>query len=291
MHLKKFLIDLASAFKPININISVDKVEISGNKYDVKNGFLILGEGAENRIQLVQDKQGLVRPIIGNTELEGLSDAKSKNIEMLDKGKKVFTRSDIGDAQLTLFDIKKDHEVIIKKFKPIISSSDIGAMLAASARIIVEDKKEDKDLELNLHSKFNTAYSNRGIMIYNLFRSDILRFEVLNFLNTLKKSYKSPEDLKTNFLVYWDSILTYGYPTAYFVKGEDTKDSFSEELNRRFTNGAKSVYVFSRTTERNSKTEKWCRAYAQEKTYHCTRLKQYQLGFSMAVKLRIKKSN
>ena len=168
--------------------------------------------------------------------------------------------------------------------------SDLGALLSASTLIKFEDRKENIELYKKLRQKFHIGYFHRGSMIYNLFRSEILKFEVLNHLNKLKMMYRNkPDEIKVHFLLYWDSIINEGYPTAYFVSGLETKQMFQDEITKRLNKGAKFVRVYSRTENRNKNTAEWCREFAKENKCLCVKLKKYQLGFTPAFKVKISK--
>ena len=298
MGLGKLLKELISNFHPINVSPTTNiknlniTIPINGREYKVEKGILIATDKPAENIQLEIDKLGFLRPVINGTSLEGIADSKSQNVNMLDKDQKVFTRSDISETQLALLNTDCEHERIIKKLKPILQaaghSKDMGALLSASAIIENEDKKEDYKLCKLLHQRFNTCYGKRGAMIYNLFRSDILRIEVLGHLNNLSNIYdKDKKVVAMHFLIYWDSILDIGYPTACFVKEEDRKTNINKEIRWRFKKGAKRIYIYSRTKHRNTNILKWCKEIAADGGYSCKAFKPYQLGFTPAIKIRV----
>ena len=130
-------------------------------------------------------------------------------------------------------------------------------------------------------------------MIYNLFRSNILRIEVLNYLNILKKTYNNDtQKIQAVFLPYWDSIIDgEGYPTAYFVSGFDTKEVFFSEIKKRIRRGSKDIRIYSRTIDRNKKIEKWCKEFSKDNGCLCSKTKTYKLGTTPAVKIRIMKND
>lgn len=298
-HVKKFLLDLVANFKPIQISPTLkvenfnQKISIAGKEYTVEKGQLIVNDKDDDKIPLVKDSNGFVRPRINDVVVEGLSDNKKDNVKMLDFQGKVFTRADIGVEQLDFLTIEKEHEAIIKKLKPLIkehsNSADLGALLIASTMIKVEDRGEDADFSLKLRNHYRLCYKKRGSMIYNLFRSGILKSEVLNHLNKLKKIYRNKQDFKMHFLIYWDSILEQGYPTAYFIREEDDCSSVHSEIRKRLNSGAQRIYVYSRTIERNNNSEKWCRYIAKEEGCLCKKNRKYMLGFTPAVIFRITK--
>jgi len=297
--IQKFLLELADKFKPFQIKTSINikslnqTIIIGPKTYSIKNGEIIIGEKPTDKIPLTKDNEGFVRPIIEGIELEGASDSKEENIKMLDIEEKVFTRSDIGGAQLNILSVEKDQEIILKTLKPILqlhkNGVDLGALLSAISIIKIEDKRENHELYTKLHSNYSTCYKKRGAMIYNLLRSNILQSEILVHLNKLKEVYGNPEDVKMHFLIYWDSILETGYPTACFVKEEDCEETLHKEIKWRLEKEINRIYVYSRTINRNKNTEKWCRSVAKSENCHCNKIREYVLGFTPAIKFRITK--
>lgn len=289
MGLKDFILQAIANFKPIQITNNVESVNFGGKQYKVEKGNITFESGGvEERIPLKRDSEGFFRPIIEGVIVEGLADNKQDNVASLDVDEKIFTRADIGSTQLEILKATKDE--LIKKLAPVLrnyqAGNDLGALLAAIAMVRVEDAKKDRELSVKLHTNFGYAYKSRGAMIYNLLRSEILAEEVIKHLEKLSKIYKSPE-VSEQFLFYWDSILNTGYPTAYFVRHEDSAKNLALELDRRFKNGAKMVRVFSRTKTRNKDVREWCQDYCTERKLRMSKGKEYPLGFSPAVKINI----
>lgn len=299
MSLGDFILKAIASFKPFQFTANIKNlnqtISIGEKSFKVENGQLIVSiPGADDvRIPLEKDVHDLVRPVVHGTAIEGVSGNKQDNIKSLDVDKKVFTRTDIGNAQITLFDIDRKHESIIKKLKPLLRNhqggKDLGALLASSSVIKVEDKREDMDLNLQLHEGLNRAFGSRGAMIYNLFRSDILQHEILNHVNKLVRAYKNVSDQRIHFQVYWDSIISRGYPSAYFMKHNDSKDNLFKELSWRHNGDCVAVFVFSRKADRNQDTLTWCKEFALSHKFECKVVKRYQLGFTPAIKIRIRK--
>ena len=293
LNLKAFLLKLASRLRP-KINIKIEP-NIENNYYFGENVVFKDGkttiDNREIKISKVEDNE-LKAVDIEGTEIESYAESKAENIKKLDTQGLIFTRADIADSQLELLNIVKEHEAVIKKLKSILSTpthiADLGALLASSTIIKLEDKGQDREQEIELHHNLAIGYKHRGLMIYNLLRSKILQIEVLSFLNSLKKKYKNNvEDIRTIFLPYWDSILEEGYPTAYFVTKDDDQESISVEIIKRFNKGTQYVYIYSRSAARNKTTESSCRKFAKNYKCQCKRVKVYKLGFTIAIKFKI----
>lgn len=289
MGLKDFILQAIANFKPIQITTNVESVNFGGKQYKVEKGSIIFDSGGvEEKIPLQRDAKGFYRPVIEGVLVEGVSDNKQDNVTGLDVDEKIFTRADIGSPQLEILKVTGDR--LIKKLAPILknyqSGQDLGAMLAAIAMVRVEDARKDRELSVKLHTNFGYAYKSRGAMIYNLLRSEILADEIIKHLDKLSKIYKSSE-LAAQFLFYWDSILTNGYPTAHFVRHEDNAATIAVELDRRFKNEARMVRVFSRTQARNKDVKEWCQAYCTDRKLRLSKGREYALGFSPALKINI----
>ena len=295
MDIPKFILDLVGKFQPFKIenNLNVENlnvpIQIGTKTFQVKDGNILLDEGAE--IPLIKGADGLLRPSIKEVSMEGLSQTKEENVKNLDVNEKIFTRSDIGLDQVELLTIKEVHEGILKKLIPILKGhlrgQDLGAILSSSAIIRIEDEGKDEAKSKRLHGDLLKGFPGRGAMIYNVFRSDLLRTEVLNYLNNLRRMYNEDTEIKMLFLMYWDSIIENGYPTAVFVKSNDTQGSVFIELDWRFAKGHEMVNIYSRGDQRNLLTEKWCKEYAKENGGKYKKNKEYKLGFTPAVKCSI----
>src|SRR3989338_120237 len=292
MKLKDLFLALAKHIPPL---IKVD-TKIENNFYigktvvPMKDGKMII-DNREIKVAEVEDDK-LKAIDIDGTEIELYGKSKTDNIKRLDIQGRVFTRSDIADSQLEYLKIDKGYEAIIKRLKPVLSTpthmADLGALVSSSAIIKIEDNEQNVGQAKDLHTKLAIGYRRRGLMIYNLFRSTILQVEVLNFLNGLKKKYKNNyEEIKPIFLPYWDSILEEGYPTAYFVTGEDNREKVYSEIIKRFNKGIKCVRIYSRTNKRNKDTEQWCRKFASDYKCNCNKVREYKLGSTPAMKFRI----
>lgn len=289
MGLKDFILQAIASFKPIQITNNVESVNLGGKQYKVEKGNIIFESGGvEERIPLKRDAEGFYRPVIEGVVVEGLAEEKKDNVEGLDVDEKIFTRADLGSPQLEILKVTNDE--LVKKLTAVLrnyqTGSDLGALLAAVAMVRVENAKKDRELSAKLHTNFGYAYKSRGAMIYNLLRSEILADEIVKHLEKLSKIYK-PAEVTTQFLFYWDSILTTGYPTAHFVRHEDNAKSVAVELDRRFKNGAKMVRIFSRTITRNRDVRQWCHDYCTERKLRMSKGKEYTLGFSPAIKINI----
>lgn len=290
---KKFLLEAVANFKPIQVHNEIKDIKelnIGGTKYSVENGEIVLG-GEKSKIQLIKGTDGLLRLHNKNTNLEGISDQADENVNMLDNQEKIFTRSDLAEIQLELLNIDEKHEEIIKIMRPVLAfhkgGNDIGALIASSAIIQAEEKKEDFDLVKRMSSKLQTCYSSRGAMIYNLFRSEILENEILPHLEKLKRVYDVSEEVNLNFLIYWDGIIEKGYPTAHFVTTYDTEKTLLKEIKWRLERGVKNVVLYSRTTRRNSDTEEKLKIISANENYTLGISDIYELGFTAARKFTI----
>ena len=111
-------------------------------------------------------------------------------------------------------------------------------------------------------------------------------------LRNLKKIYG--EKAKEKFLVYWYDIIEGGYPTAYFIKHDDmfNKEVVFKQLNWRFDRGTEYVDVYSRGKFRNTITIKECSEYCDKnEKFSLDPGKPYKLGYTEAIKIRIKRKN
>ncbi len=289
--LKKYLLECLSALAP-KVNINNPTINMGGSHCHVENGSII--QNGAPPVPLTKAESGAGKVTINDIPVEAISDKKQDNLKSLDDDGKVFTRADIGAAQLPFLSIEKAHEAIIKKLKPLIENhrngSDLGALLISGTMIRLEDSGEASTTEQCkiLHDKLRISYGARGLMIYNLFRSEILRIEVLQHLNKLHVSYKNQAEVKMYFLTHWDTILEQGYPTAHFMRFEDSKGTLYAELERRISAGISPfTYVYSRGADRNKRAEGWCREFAKDNQYKCSVIKRYSLGQSAAIKIRI----
>ena len=127
-------------------------------------------------------------------------------------------------------------------------------------------------------------------MIYNLFRSGIIEGEIIPHLQKITKAYKIHEETRRQFLIYWYDIIAEGYPTAYFVKEMDSKEDIYKELNWRFDRGEKRVTVYSRSSERNSRTENSLQRIEKEGKVKLKHYDPYWIGFSRAIKIDVIKN-
>lgn len=285
MTFKEF-IDALSKWSPIKIE---NNFYLGKNVIPIRDSKILI----DNReIDVKENKEGKLTIDVDGTEVERFIKNKKENIRKLDTEEQVFTRADIVEPQIETFNVDKEHEAVIKKLKPILSThlynNDLGALLSASTLIKVEDKKQNLDIVKQIDKNLSIGYGHRGRMIYNLFRSNILQIEVLNYLNKLKEMFRGkPEEIRTHFLLYWDTIIANGYPTAYFVTKEDTEDRLSEEIKTRLDRGNKCIRIYSRVQSRNKNTEKWCKKFAQDNQCNCKAPKAYQLGFTPAVRFTI----
>lgn len=289
--LSDFILKAIASFKPFQISINNPTVKLGGQDYKVENGNIIFDiAGTETSIPLVKGEDGLYRPKIKGTELEGLADAKVENVKNLDQEGKIFTRADLGKPQLELLSPDKSGHALAKKLKPLIGNNnggrDMAALVAAIAIVRVEDQRDDLELSISLHESFKSAFSARGAMIYNLLRSKILEGEVLNTIDKLARSYKGNE-LAVQFIIYWNSILDRGYPTAYFVRRNDNAAIWEKELRWRLDAGVTLVRLFSRTGTRNKSVTTWAATFAKDNGLQLKEGKPYDLGFSPAVKLTL----
>lgn len=293
--ISKYFLECLAALSPkITNHIKIENLNAGGTHCHIQNGNFVQNGVAP--IPISKSESGAGSATINNIPVEAASDNKEANVKSLDTDGKVFTRSDVGAAQLEYLSIEKAHEVIIQRLKPLIekhkNGSDLGALLISCTMIRLEDSKATIEQCKKLHDKLRLSHGPRGLMIYNLFRSEILRTEVLRHLNNLRSAYKNQAELRLYFLTYWDTILEQGYPTAHFMKYEDSKGTLYHELEWRISKGISPfVYVYSRGFDRNERTLKWCEEFAEDKGYKCTVLRRYTLGHSAALKIRISHSH
>jgi len=296
------LIEALSKLVPENIQLikidnHIEKFVLGNEEYNVENGFINVGG---QKIKLEKKEETIEFTLPNGTKLQRLRQDAKKNIKFLDTDKKVFTRSDLGGTQIPLLAIDEQHEKIIKKLKQVLekyrNNTDLGCLLIASTIIKKEDKIEnlendEEDIEIvSRYYKKIKIYKKIGHMIYNLFRSKILENEIIPHLEALQKAYKTLEEVKRQFLIYWYDIIEAGYPTAYFVKMMDNKEKLYKEISWRFDRGENSIDVYSRTGERNHRVREWLANIQKKEKIKIKESKAYRIGNSVAIKFTAAKS-
>ena len=290
-------LDVISKFKPVQVHVhfdqtnNIEKLQLGDSiEYKVENGFIHIGT---NKIKIEKNKEGIHFILPDGTKFSRLIENKEKNLIYLDKDKKVFTRSDISGLQIPFLSIEKKHEIIIKILKPYLENYrrnlDLGALLVASTIIRLEDGKEDKELIDKYYIRLH-GFKKEGHMIYNLFRSGIVEREIIPLLQKIIKAYKTHEETKRQFLIYWYDIIAEGYPTAYFVKESDHSGDIYKELNWRFDRGEKKVTVYSRGSLRNSRIQTCLQKIEKKGNVKLKYHNPYRIGFSRAIKIDVIKA-
>ena len=293
---KEFL-EILVKWTPVKVevdkSIHIGKLDIGDKNFKVENGFITLGDKTQIKVQ--RDPSGQINLFKDGNQIKSIKGkTKEENIKLLDEQKNAFSRTDISDVQFEFLDIDERHETLIKHFQPMLKGYrknwDFAALLIASRVIKLEEESvANKEKILQLQRHLNNSFENVGRMVYNLFRSDILEKEILPFLKGLIKG--DGGKAKENFLVYWYNIIDVGYPTAYFMSYEDMFDKYRlfKELDWRFDRGSQYVDVFSRGRIRNKITIKSCLDYCNKnKNIQCEQGEPYELGYTVAVKIRMK---
>lgn len=295
----EFFIELAKNTRlfDINIHTKVETINVGGRSVTINgNKGHIAGLGD---FKLVPDGKGGVHPKILESEVESISDNPENNIQSLDSDHKVFVLADIAEETIQVSKpISTRQESIIRELKPILAMrpKDLGALVITAQIIRIEDERDRQNISIaeELRQQLSTCYRQRGNMIYNLCRSNILVNEILPHLERQKElTSNSPRQFSSAFLAYWDEILSKGYPTAYFVgRGENYK-KIEQELNTRFLNSTVgTVRIFSRTDERNKIVHDWCLRYVANKSgFQLSSGGTYRLGFGPAIIFTIREVN
>lgn len=296
---KEFFVELAKNTHLINVNIEnkVETLNLGGHSITISgNKGHIAGLG---NFELVPDGKGGMHPKVFESEVEPISDNLENNIQSLDSDRKVFVLADIAEKTIQVSKpISTRQESIIHELKAALAMrpKDLGALLIAAQIIRIEDERNHKNISIaeNFRQQLSLCYLQRGNMIYNLWRSDILANEILPHLKRQKELISdSQNQFPSVFLAYWDGILSRGYPTAHFVgRGENYKE-FERELSKRFLiSTIGNVRVFSRTDERNRIVHDWCQKYvAQKSDFQFSTGKTYRLGFGHAIIFTVSPTN
>jgi hypothetical protein len=136
-----------------------------------------------------------------------------------------FGRADIAEQQSELAYLSYTHKQLIEALKPYLSTTDLGALVAASTVVRLEDKRdqESKQRSQELLTNLRKAYGSRGRKIYNMLRSKVYQGAtifhsiIMPFLEDAKKTYpKDQWKVRGIFSAFFDEILRY-YPRAIWV--------------------------------------------------------------------------
>lgn len=286
-----FLFEAIGRIRLADIKVTYTQI-IFGNdtKFDLTDNYF--GPKNGEKVKVLQTDEGLIFTLPNGTTLRKLIQDKSKNIEYLDKDKKVFTRADIGSIQVPFLSIEEEHERLIKFLKPYLTdyrqNLDLGGLLIASSIIRLEDSRGDKEIISKYYRDLHLC-GKVGHMIYNLFRSGILEKEIIPSLQKIIETYDSPEEIKRQFLTSWYAIISIGYPTAYFANDSDSRQDFYKEIHWRFDRGEKKITVYSRHSGRNTKVKKWLDRLKRKKEILLKPSKVYTIGYSKAIKFEVTK--
>lgn len=158
-----------------------------------------------------------------------------------------FGRVDLAEQQSELAYLSMTHEQIVKALKPYMFSSDLGALVASSAIVRLEDAGDSssKRRSVELRKNLTKAHGTRGRKIYNMLRSkvhggaSIFHSVVIPFLEDAKKAYpKDQWKVRGIFSAFFDDLLRY-YPQAIWVDSPG-------HLNKRY------LSVLGRITQEQS---------------------------------------
>ena len=292
----KVFLEFLSKFKPVDIKIKKEQhthnynIQFGDNIIKSDKGIITLGDG--NKILVQEDKDGNPVFIKDETEITTVKENKEDNIKLLDDDKKVFSRADISYIQLEFLSIEEKHEMVIKQLKPFLedyrNNQDFASLLIASTIIRLEDSKQKNEQMITIYRhNLITSYKSIGRMVYNLFRSGILEKEIIPNTQRLQKAFPF-DKARQNFLTEWHDIIQGGYPTAYFMQFWDDESKLFKEFNWRFDRKVSYVDVYSRGDIRNNLTQNLCSSYIQKNPNFDMQVdKPYELGLTMAIKIRI----
>jgi hypothetical protein len=210
-----------------------------------------------------------------------------------------FGRVDIAEQQSELAYLSYTHEQLIKALKPYLPESDIGALVAASTVVRLEDKQDpaSKQRSQELLANLRRAYGSRGRKIYNMLRSKVYQGAtifhsiIMPFLEEAKKTY--PRDawkVRGIFSAFFDDILRY-YPRAIWVDNPNPK-----ALKRRYvrilgriTKEQVPVSVYARKTKCIRAAEEICELVLKARPELQLTKETYTLGSDIACMFTIVK--